>query len=98
MHRLQHVPPRTAGDVENVDGTTGSVHTPDRRFQKPLQILPADANSFPADCVEVEVVDQLSQRTESARFVFVDIVERSAGIKTRLPTKTDAGRKVSIEV
>src|SRR5436190_14905292 len=52
-----------------------------------LQIGFADANTAPTDAVEIGPVNSFAERSDAVRFIFVNIIERAAGIETRFPTE-----------
>ena len=54
-----------------------------------FQIGFALANAAPANAVQIRLVDETTKRPRAARFVFVNIIERKAGIETIPPADLD---------
>ncbi len=60
------------------------------RSQRLFQQRSPDANAAPADGVEIEAIDETTQRRQALRPVLVDVIEHDAGVEAVLPAEVDA--------
>src|SRR5262249_26326612 len=78
------------GDIENSHRAILAVHFRNKISQSFIQIRFAFPNSAPADAIQIRFVDQPTEWAPAMRFVFVNVIERKAGIETMAPADLDA--------
>ena len=84
---FQHIPPRPGCDVEQVHRFAFGMNIFNRRPENFLEVHLALTNTAPADAVEIRTVNRAPQRSDTLRPVFINVVQRAAGIETSLPTQ-----------
>ena len=90
LDRLQNVPPRPGGDVEDshrLAALAGQFDGPVEHGEHMDLPLP---DAAPAGRVEVHAVDQATERRDALAGIAVDVVERFAGVETGPPADLDA--------
>src|SRR5438105_9001823 len=69
-------------DVENVNVSAAIIHALHGIADQLFEVRFPLTDAAPSDGVKVVAIDQSSDRRSSARFVFVDVIERAAGIES----------------
>src|SRR6185295_9226125 len=77
-------------NVEDAHRSAALRHPLHRRAQQLLQMNLSLANAAPSDRLQIDLVDQTAERTEAARRIAIDVVERGAGIEAGAMTEADA--------
>src|SRR5688572_7182832 len=90
MDRLEQVPSRAGGDIEDAHRLPSGVRFFDDRLQQPFKVLATLTNAAPADAVEITPIEKPAQRRHALSLVGVDVVEHDAGVEAVLPARADA--------